>query len=130
MPLLAREADIFPDDLLEHPLLGEEPDQSWWALYSLPRREKELMRQLGNRSIPFYGPVVSKRGRSPTGRVRTAFVPLCSSYVIVYGNIEARYDSMTTNCVARWVEVPNSRELTRDLRQIRQLILSGLPLVI
>ena len=34
---------------------------------------------------------------------------------------------MTTNCISRWIEVPDSLELTNDLRQLRRLIETGAP---
>jgi transcriptional antiterminator RfaH len=35
---------------------------------------------------------------------------------------------MTTDCVSRWLDVPDSESLEADLRRIYQLILSGAPL--
>ena len=44
MPILAKEPDIFPESLLDQPAGG--PDDSWFAMYTLARQEKELMRKL------------------------------------------------------------------------------------
>jgi transcriptional antiterminator RfaH len=127
MPILPPEPDMFPEDLLEpgHPTAG---DRRWWALYTLPRREKDLVRRLRRHRIHHYCPLVPKRNRSPSGRVRTSHVPLFAGYVFLAGSEDDRYEAMTTNCVSRCLEVPDPVELVRDLRQIRQLVESGAPL--
>ena len=33
MPILAREPDLYPDDLFDRPELGLEQAATWWALY-------------------------------------------------------------------------------------------------
>ena len=128
MPILALEPDVFPDDLLHRAGLGFETDQFWWAMYTLPRREKELMRRLRARGFAFYAPLVPRRTRSPSGRLRTSYVPLFSNYVFLYGDENHRYQAMTTNCVSRWLVVPDGERLTHDLRQIKRLLESGAPL--
>jgi transcription antitermination factor NusG len=128
MPILPRESDIYPDDLLERVELGADPDRRWWALYTMSRREKDLMRRLRALGIPFYGPIVSRRVRAPSGRVRVAHIPLFACYVFLHGDPSQRHLAMTTNCISRWMEVPNGAELTRDLRQVARLIESGAPL--
>ena len=128
MPILARELDLFPDDLLEQPNLGREADQCWWAVYTKSRHEKELMRRLCALNIAFYTPLIPRRQRSPGGRTRTAYVALFAGYVFLYGDESARYRALTTNCVSRWLQVPNGVELTQELRHIHQLIESGAPL--
>jgi transcription antitermination factor NusG len=128
MPILAREKDAYPDDLLDRPELGLEPGVGWWALYTLSRREKQLMRQLVGLEVAFYTPVVSRRKRSPSGRIRTTYAPLFPGYVFIYGTEEQRYLAMTTNCISRCLSVADGRRLTEDLRQIRRLIETGAPL--
>jgi transcription antitermination factor NusG len=114
--------------LLDRPELGREPDATWWALYCLPRQEKQLMRRLRAVEVPFYSPLVRKRSHSPSGRVRTSHVPLFSSYVFIYGGTGQRYAAQTTGCVSRWLVPSDCDALTHDLRQIRRLIDSGAPL--
>ena len=125
MPLLAREPDLFPDDLLQQESQGSDPQASWWAVYTLSRREKELMRQLRKLSIPHYGPTILKRVPSPSGRIRNSYLPLFANYVFLYGDEEQRYRAMTTNCVSRTVKVPDGLALVHDLRQVRNLIATG-----
>jgi len=128
MPILAREPDAFPEDLLEQTELAHDADQLWWALHTLPRREKELMRRLAAMRVRFYTPLAASRSRSGTGRVRTAYVPLFPGYVFLHGDEDDRHTAMTTNCVLRWLAVPDQDTLTHDLRQISRLIRSGAPL--
>lgn len=125
MPILAPETDVFPADLLER---AGGADGQWWALYTISRQEKRLMRQLHAQGIPFYCPMVLKRNRSPAGRIRCSQLPLFTNYVFLFGDPTQREAALTTNVVSRWLAVPDRAEFTRDLRQIRRLIASGAPL--
>ena len=123
MPILPFEPDIYPDTLLESP----PTNAKWWAVYTLPRREKALMRGLRQRNVPHYGPMITKRMRA--GRhVRKVFVPLFPGYVFVCGNEEQRVEALKTNYALRVIEVPDESELVFDLKQVRRLILSDAPL--
>jgi transcription antitermination factor NusG len=128
MPLLTREIELYPDDLFARENLGEETGVGWWAIYTLSRREKNLMRRLVHLEVPFYCPIIPKRQRSPGGRVRTSYLPLFANYVFLYGDNEQRFEAMTTNCVARYTRVVDGARLTHDLRQIYDLIQAGVPL--
>ncbi len=128
MPILPREPDTFPEDLFEGHRLREQAEGRWWALYTLPRREKELMRRLRGMGIWHYCPLMCRKYQSPAGRARTVWVPLFPSYVFLLGTEMDRYQAMTTQCVSRTLDVPDPEELVHDLRQIRRLIASGLPL--
>ena len=125
MPILKREIDVFPDDLLtsEFALTN-----SWWAMYTLARREKKLMRGLVDAKVAFYAPVIQRRYRSPNGRLRTSYEPLFSNYVFVCGDEQARYQAICTGCVSQHMTVENADELVADLRQIQGLIRSEAPL--
>ena len=124
MPILQSEPDIYPSGLFE----GESPSETWWALYTLSRREKELMRRLRQMEIPHYGPVIPCSYKSPTGRRRTSHLPLFSNYVFLCGDDERRYQALTTNCISRVIEVPDPTQLFSDLRELRELIQVGAPL--
>ena len=130
MPVLTREVDLYPDDLLERERLGEETDDRWWALYTRSRREKDVMRRLLALDVPFYGPVVPQRHRSPSGRMRTSFLPLFANYIFMYGDASDRYKALTTNCVSRDLVVSDGAQLSEDLRQIHHLIVSGMPITV
>jgi len=126
MPILAPEPALYPADLLEVP--DDTVPGRWWAMYTLARREKELIRRLRSMEISHYCPMVRRRTRSPGGRVREAQVPLFSSYVFVRGEEEERYKSLTTNCVAQCIEVADAGRLLFDLRQFQRLIELDAPL--
>jgi transcriptional antiterminator RfaH len=126
MPILPPEPDILPDGLLDDEPAGG--DTAWWAMYTLARREKELMRRLRGLDIPHYSPLVKRRSRSPGGRTRESYIPLFAGYVFVRGDQEQRQRALTTNCISRSLEVPDGAQLVHDLRQIRRLIEAGAPL--
>jgi len=128
MPILAKEQDVHPQDLLDRYLAGDLEGNRWWVLYTRSRREKELMRRLRAMDAAFYGPVIARHTRSPAGRMRTSYVPLFANYVFLCGTDFHRYEAMTTNCVSRDIMVPDGGQLAENLRQIRRLIDLGHPL--
>jgi transcription antitermination factor NusG len=130
MPILPREPDIYPAELFDQLDADDAQPEQWWAMYTMARREKELMRRLRAFEIGFYAPLVHKRTRSPAGRVRDSFVPLFPSYVFVRGSEPQRQRALTTNCVSRCLAVSDSAHLVRDLRQIQQLIELDAPLTV
>ncbi len=128
MTTLAREPDLYPDDLFDRPELGCEESLTWWVLYCLPRREKQLMRRLRALGVAFYSPLIAKRSRSPSGRVRTSYVPLFSSYVFLYGDVGHRQAAQTTGCVSRWLVPSDPVAFSHDLLQLCRLVGTGAPL--
>lgn len=128
MPILPAEPDIFPQDLLDEPERSSNPKARWWALYTLPRREKNLMRKLRSLEVPHYAPLIKRKTKSPSGRVRTSHVPLFSGYVFLLGDEAGRYQAFQTNCVSRTIEVKDPQRLVEDLARIKRLIDSEAPL--
>lgn len=127
MPILKREDDIYPENLFEASFLTDQ-DRQWWCIYTLSRREKDLMRKLATLKIPHYGPVIPKRYRSPNGRLRTSFVPLFPNYVFLFGSDEERYQAMTTNCISKCNPIKDHEQLIKDLAQVYEVIGAGVPL--
>lgn len=123
MPILAQEPDMFPESLLDKPAGG--PDDLWFAMYTLTRQEKELMRKLRRLNISHYGPMIQQRKRSPQGRIRTSYMPLFTGYVFVRGDEVARHNAVSTGCISRCLSVTEYEELVGDLRCIRQMIVAG-----
>ena len=128
MPILGKETDVFPEDLLENEALLSDSGRTWLCIYTRSRREKDLMRKLKAQQVPYYGPVIEKRYRSPKGRLRTSYVPLFPNYVFMLGTEEDRYTAMTTNCISRCTVVEQPDLLVRDLRQISHVIAAGVGL--
>ncbi|MCA9086196.1 MAG: hypothetical protein KDA81_19195 [Planctomycetaceae bacterium] len=120
MPILGEEPDMFPDNLLQDPA-AVGPDRLWFAMYTLSRREKDLMRRLRAQKIAHYSPLVPHRTRSPQGRIRTSYIPLFTGYVFVCGSEEDRYNAVSTGCVSRVMNVHDGQQLVTDLSQIRVL---------
>jgi transcriptional antiterminator RfaH len=138
MPILPKQRDLFPADLLDGPLAGGEsdplgkaaaaPEARWLAFYTLARREKDLMRKLEAAAIPFYSPLVARRLHTAGGRVRQSYVPLFPGYVFAPVDDEQRRDALATNTIARWISIPDERMLVADLRAIKRLIDTEQPL--
>ena len=128
MPILKREDDLFPDELLDQPEQFVDSDRRWWCIYTRSRREKELMRQLKAQQTPFYAPVIPKRYRSPNGRLRTSFIPLFPNYVFVLANDDERSAAMKSNCISSYTPIADPERLVSELRQIWNIIQAGVPL--
>jgi len=127
MPILPQEPDLFPDSLLDAEPMTDDGPASWWAVYTMARREKELMRRLRAMGIAHYGPLIQRKSKSPQGRVRSSFVPLFAGYVFLCGSETDRHQALTTNCISRCLAVVDGPQLTHDLKQIYRLIASGKP---
>lgn len=133
MPILAREPDCFPHDLFETLTTDDRGGDSdgagrWWIARTQSRREKDLMRRLSAWGVSFYCPIVGRRTRAPSGRIRESFVPLFSGYVFLHGSEDDRLAALTTNCTASLLVVDDQPRLTRELSQIRHLLASNLPI--
>ena len=120
MPILKPEPDIHPESLFA----SAQPtaDRHWWLVYTLSRREKDLMRRLHAAQVAYYGPTYRKGNRSPAGRIRIVQAPLFPGYVFLFGDAEARRAALATNCVARIDPVAVSAPLTSELRQLRTVL--------
>lgn len=126
MPILAPETDLYPDQLLgDFPCDPE--GRAWWVLHTRPRQEKSLARQLLERQVPFFLPLIPRRNRL-RGRIVTSHKPLFTSYVFLWGNQHERLTALATHRVVMSLAVPNQDQLWQDLRQIRRLIETGAPI--
>lgn len=128
MPLLPKQRDIFPGDLLDPDASPAAASGRWIAFYTISRREKDLMRKLEAAAVPFFAPLVRRRLQSPAGRVRSSFVPLFPGYVFSRVDDEQRRQALATNTIARWIPVTDERMLVDDLRAIKRLVDADHPL--
>lgn len=128
MPILKYERDIFPQDLLDESGPQADAERQWHCLYTISRHEKVLLRKLIARGIACYSPMVSKRFRSPSGRLRTSHTALFPNYVFLFGTESDRLAALMTNCVSRSQLIVDGAVLVRDLRQIRTALQIGVPL--
>jgi transcriptional antiterminator RfaH len=128
MPVLPCEKSIFPDGLFEDTTVCLD-GRKWWVIYTKPRQEKALARNLLSHEIPFYLPLVGKTQYN-RGRRFTSYLPVFAGYVFVFGSETERVTALTTNRVSRILPVPNGQQLRDDLQKVRQLIESKTPLTI
>ena len=128
MPILREETILFPADLLDA-LPSEGSPRRWSVVYTKPRQEKALARQLLALQVPFYLPLVKKTLVSG-GRKRTSHVPLFAGYVFLFSSEGERVRSLTTNRILRILPVEDQERLVLDLRQLRQLIVAEAPLTV
>jgi hypothetical protein len=128
MPILPRQHDLFPADLLDADSPAVAPAAQWLAFYTLSRREKDLMRKLEAVGIPFYAPLIRRRLKSPGGRTRESHVPLFPGYVFSCVDDDQRRAALATNTIARWLPITDEAALLADLRGIKQLIDTDCPL--
>jgi transcriptional antiterminator RfaH len=91
------------------------------------RQEKSLARELLRREIPYFLPQVPKTS-IVRGRKRTAYLPLFSGYLFLFGDEAQRSATLTTNRVAQVLPVSEQQELGWDLRQVFRLIQLKAPL--
>ena len=128
MPILPRQRDLFPADLLDvEPPAGDDLAR-WVAFYTLSRREKDLMRKLEAAAVPFYAPLIRRRLRSAGGRTRDSHVPLFAGYVFSRVDDDQRRAALATNTIARWLPIADDTGLVKDLRAIKRLIDADQPL--
>jgi len=136
MPILELEQTVFPENLLtgfveeQEEDVTEENSRSWWAVFTMARREKSLARQLVAQSVPFYLPLVAKEHRNRGGRRMRSYMPLFTGYVFLYGSAFERVKALTTNHISQTLPVPDQAQLLTDLRQVQQLIELDCPLTI
>ena len=129
MPILGNQDDLWPVDLLISSSEDtDENSRSWYCVYTLSRREKDLMRKLKALDIAYYGPVIPKRYRSPNGRLRTSYIPLFPNYVFLWANEKERHSAFTSNCISKCTKVTDPESFQRELQQIYRVINAGVPL--
>src|SRR5215813_8882356 len=123
MPILATEPNLFPADLLRcSELLTSSPNAGnafWWVFYTRARQEKSLARDLLQREISFYLPLVPRR-LLIRGRPVYSHVPLFTGYLFVYGSNDDRIRALMTNRVAQVLPVADADQLRTDLQNIQR----------
>jgi transcription antitermination factor NusG len=134
MPILPAEPDLYPQDLWEgHARLGDEGQggngRRWWCLHTKPRQEKATARDLRAQGIPFYLPQVAHEDRTPQGRKIRSVLPLFTSYLFLLGDERERVLSLKGNRLVRVIEVTDQEAIHNDLRQVHQMLASGLAVV-
>lgn len=129
MPILPAEPDFFPADLWDNGSAGPSGDGRWWCLHTRPRQEKAAARDLRARGVAFYLPQVVHEDRTPQGRKIRSVVPLFTSYLFLLGDERDRVEALKGNRLVSVLDVTDQEALSRDLRQIHQMLSSGLAVV-
>jgi transcriptional antiterminator RfaH len=126
MPILAAEPSTFPAELFSDPVTSPVEGRRWRVAHTKPRQEKALARQMLAAQMGFYLPLIERR--TPIrGRLVNSYLPLFGGYCFVLANERERVQALATQRVVRLIEVADQERLWADLRQIHQLIASGLP---
>jgi transcription antitermination factor NusG len=129
MPILPAEPEMYPDDLWQEVGLKTDSQHRWWCLHTKPRQEKMAARVLRKRQVPYYLPRVTHESRIPSGRRIRSVLPLFPGYLFLHGDDYQRTEARTGNHLANILEVPDQATLEQDLRQIHQMLSSGLPVI-
>jgi transcriptional antiterminator RfaH len=128
MPILAAETSVYPEGLFHDPQLAD-PDRRWWAMYTKPRQEKSLARDLVQLGLSFYLPLVPKTNLIRGRRVKS-LIPLFGGYVFFFGTEEERIRALSKGRVSLSLAAANTKKMTDDLRNVQSLINSGVPLTV
>jgi hypothetical protein len=120
MPLLPKEADLFPAELFALP----EATFPWHVAHVRSRQEKVLARRLLERQVPFYVPQIERLTERSARRFRS-YVPLFAGYVFFRGGDRALDAALRSGVTASVIAVNDQMLLTAQLEQIRRLQLAG-----
>jgi transcription antitermination factor NusG len=128
MPILPAEPEMYPSTLWQEDRTQDDFNRRWWCLHTKPRQEKTLARALHKRGVSHYLPQIVYESRTPGGRKIRSLIPLFPGYMFLYGDDYQRVGAIQGNHLANILEVPNQAALEQDLRQIHQMLSSGLPI--
>lgn len=120
MPLLSKEPEAHPDALFALPL----ESAPWGIAHVRSRREKQLARHLLERDLPYYVPQV-EHVTHRAGRTFTSHLILFPGYVFFRGGREVVDLVRRSGVVASIIDAGDQRLFDRELREIRDLQLSG-----
>lgn len=126
MPILPAEPDLYPPELWQAEDLMDGGSRRWWCLHTLPRQEKAVARHLRKEGVAYYLPQAVNETRTPQGRKIRSVAPLFTSYVFLLGGSTERLAAVKSNRLVTVLEVADQCGLTHDLRQIHQMLVSGL----
>ncbi|MFW6080662.1 MAG: transcription termination/antitermination NusG family protein [Desulfosalsimonas sp.] len=114
---------LFPPDLLD----TDVPEKPWRIAHVKSRREKALAGFLAKKGIGYYLPMVTRKQRSASNRVRYSLVPVFPGYIFLKADDQDRYTALRTNQIARLIEVPDPDTLVHELKQIRTALDGDVP---
>ena len=123
---------MYPDDLFpgasSRSFIEPEADRRWYCVHTRPRQEKALARDLRGSRIPFYLPLAVHEGRTPAGRKTSSLIPLFSGYLFLLVDEGERIQALKGDRISNVIHVSDQPTLFSELRQIHQMLTSGLPI--
>jgi transcriptional antiterminator RfaH len=90
-------------------LSHEDWQRPWMAAYTKPRQEKSFARDLQERRITYFLPMVLRQTSSGGRRLRNLY-PLFASYVFIAGDADDRLSALRTERLVRIVDVEDSQQ--------------------
>jgi transcription antitermination factor NusG len=126
MPILPAEPDMYPEDLWDEVARPLESERRWFCLHTRPRQEKATARDLRAARVPFYLPQIVREDRTPAGRKTSSILPLFGGYMFLFGDDTQRVRALKGNRLVNVLEVADQDTLAFELRQIHQMLCSGL----
>lgn len=98
----------------------------WHVVHTKPRQEKALARDLLEREIPYFLPMIL-RETSSGGRRRRNLYPLFASYVFFAGDEAARLKCLRTNRVVQIIAttLEQRARLTKELQNLAVALLAA-----
>jgi transcription antitermination factor NusG len=97
----------------------------WWVAHTKARNEKALARDLTERGIPYYLPLIGKTIRSGRRKLKSLLPAFPGYLFFADGDTDFRYVVMTTNRVAHTIEVRDQARLVHELLQIERAVTKG-----
>ncbi len=125
MPILGKELEFFPDDVIELPT----SDAPWEVAHLRSRHEKAVARVLLAAKSPFYLPQIEQK-TAYSDRVLVSRLPLFPGYLFLRRGPGLRQALWRTGALVKVIEVVDQTRLTVELRQIWQLQASGASLTL
>lgn len=97
--------------------------KTWWVAYTKPRQEKSLARDLLERNITYFLPMVL-RETSSGGRRRRNMYPLFPSYLFFAGDDDARLSCLRTERVVQMLDAvgENQYRLQQELSALAVIL--------
>ncbi len=122
------ELDQNPVQLYPEYLLSDNDQETKWRIAHVKsRREKKLVQFLSQNQIGYYLPLL-KRRQNNKNRLRYSLMPLFTGYVFFKSTDYQRYLAMTSNHIARVIEVRDENRLVHELQQIKMALSLDLPM--
>ncbi len=129
MPILAKEPNVYPDELFALITSPGVDGQRWWVAYTMARHEKKLIRQLRVQRVAHFCPFYRREWFSPGGRRREAYLPLFPGYVFFFGDTAAYEAAWKSGCLSRVLVPPDQLEVHTQLWQLYEAEKRGARLV-